>query len=472
MQYEAAPLLLKLMKRARKAESKGKKKLAASWLREQKPVKELSKLLGKPVVRWSVSGRHAKRDDVFTVDQILGATQSACAIVLAAMNARRQREVCDERYGVRVGDLDVIDDELGVYRTEFYIEKTYFDRHTFYINRTSADALRCLESLKEACLPQDAVLAPGASLFSCGQRTELGIGRDIHMIFSGDRKRARSLTSFFEVALKGVIADNDATAHMFRRFYAILYYHRYDHADLRALRQHLRHLDVAMTRVYITDPSNRELAESIQKKVGQDRFSVADKNLHSALDNIHADIAASLDEVGQEKLHQAVVQVLSGEPTAGGFSRIIGKLYRQMLANVSFAKEEPHEIAVRISERLKEHGYLVRPMLHGQCHAPEAKRHLKAKCEKNGALAQEHAGPQVCNLCPYHFNNGAYLENLREQLDSLKTDSHDIFLPPLAQKKAEFDLRNLQKVISLMEEEMQNNAQRIQSSVSMELRTL
>lgn len=458
MQYVAAPLLLELFEVARHANLNGKAELPSAWLKQQEPAKKLGELIGKPIERWVWNGHHAKREDALSIDQVLGAVQSACAIVLTAMNARRQREVCDDRFGVRVGDLNVLDDEAGIYLSEFYIEKTYFDRHSFYINRTSADAMRCLEALKKCCLPFGATLNRGASLFSCGRRAEHGIGREVHMSFAGGRNRARSLTSFFEVALDLRDINADVTAHMFRRFYAVLYFHQYEHADLRALKQHLRHLDVAMTRVYCTDPSSRKLAESIRLTLGRDRFTVADARLHSALDLIDADIETMMDEVGKEKLHQAVEQILNGNPTGGGFSRVVGKLYRQMLPRTSFLQTETVSAASRITQQLVEHGYRVHPMQHGQCHAPETRRHLKPKCDRAGSLAREHARPDVCHSCAYHFNNEPYLQNLREDLDRLEADAHNILLPPLTQMKAEFDLRNLRQLVFQVETEMQKNS--------------
>lgn len=464
MQYELAPLLIELFELTRRADPDGSARLRAEWLQKQKPLRKLSKLVGKPIERWVSSGHHAKQQGYYTVDQILAAVQCGCAIVLTAMNARRQREVCDERFGVRVGDLVVMDDEVGLYQAQFYIEKTYLDRHLFFINRTSADAIRCLQRLKEVCLPPNESISTGDSLFSCGRRTEHKLARSIHMIFGGDRGRTRSLTSFFEVAMSQSGTPPDLTAHMLRRFYAILYFHQYEHADLRALKQHLRHLAVTMTRIYLIDPACRPLVQSIKTKLGIDRFTVADGKLHAALNLIQGDLDETMDEVRREKLQQAVEQVLNGQPTAGGFSRVVRKLYRQMLPRISFAQTQADEATIsRISEKLSEHGYSVHPMEHGQCHAPDARRRLQAKCEQSDALQREHAGPSLCHACPYHFNNEAYLENIREDLCRLESEAHDILLPPMQQARAAFDFANLTRLIEITDGVMRSNASAMQS---------
>jgi hypothetical protein len=460
MLYEVAPPLTELLKQAASAESRYSKPtpLSDSWLAAQPSTQKLNTHLEKPIVRWLTSGTYAKSDKSHTVDQVLSAVQCSCAIILAAMNARRNREICDARYGLRVNDLTVLDDDIGIYQALFYIEKTYFERHAFYVNRTSADAIRCLETLRMLCLPTGNDMKPGTSIFTCGRRSQLGIQSEAHLSFTIDTNRTRSLTSFFQVALGGNPTDLSLSAHMFRRFYAILYFHQYEHADLRALKQQLRHIDIAMTRVYVTDPSTRPLAEQIRTTLGQTRFSVANERLRSALDESYQDLADAMAEVEQEKLVQALEQILSGQATAGGFSRIVRKLYRQMQPNLTIA---PSAASASIAKKLLSRGYRVQPMAHGQCHAPDAKRQLKAKCERSGDLAREHACAQLCQGCPYHFNNEAYLDNLRDDLKQLESDTYDILLPPLQQARAAFDHDNLIHLISITEEQMRKNVDQI-----------
>lgn len=463
--YEVAPLLMALFEEAQRADEEtaraNPRPRSAAWMMTHPLVAQLSERVGKPIQHWVASGTYGRSDDSFTVDDVLGAVQGGCAIVLATMNARRQREVCDQDRGVRVGDLMVLDETMGLYQAWFFIEKTYFDRHLFYVNRTSADALRCLEALKRVCLPPGQSLQPGSSLFSCGRRTARKITDEVHLAFNQDRGRTRSLMSFMRVALSQRAGDINVSAHMFRRFYALLYFHQYEHAELRVLKQHLRHLDVAMTRVYVTDPTTRPLAEQIRQTLGRHAFAVADNRLRAALDDSYADIEAACAEVEREKLHQAVIQILAGEPTAGGFSRIVRKLYHQMLPRVTFGKDE--SAAHRIADRLHGRGYGARPMLHGQCHAPNAGRHLKARCEEVTGLAREHAGPSLCQACPYHFNNAAYVANLRDDLVQLDQDRHDVLLPPLQQARVAYDYDNLKRLIAATEAQMAANMNRIQS---------
>lgn len=253
----------------------------------------------------------------------------------------------------------------------------------------------------------------------------------------------------------------DLASHMFRRFYAILYYHRYEHAELRALKQHLRHLDIAMTRVYVTDPSTRPTSEKIATSLRKADYRSVDVILKDSLESDALDIQSALDEMGKAKLQMAVEEILAGTPTAGGFSKIVRKLYRQMLLNVTVQGKTTAEAADQIMGLFDSHGYQVKPMQHGQCHAPEVRRNLKGACEQEGTLAREHASPRICGNCPYHFNNTAYIQNLREQLSELASDLDDFMLSPQQQARAQFEYQNLSKLVVLTERQMAFNANAI-----------
>jgi len=459
--YETAPLLLDLYEAARAVYptlSIGKRQ---NWLYRSAARERLEKAIGKPIAKWTWSGANRRTPTCYAVDEILAAIQGACAIVLAAMNARRQREICDRHRGVRVGDLVVLDDSLGLYQCWFYVEKTYRDRHLFYVNQASADALRCLDRLKHACVPFDCDVMAEPSLFECGRFTERALHPGAHFSFSEDSGRTRSLVSFLKVAYDKPDVAPEIASHMFRRFYAILYYHRYEHAELRALKQHLRHLDVAMTRVYVTDPSVRPLAEQIGAALGKANYNSVSHHLIDSLESEALDIQNALEEMGKEKLEMAVNEILNGAPTAGGFSNIVRKLYRQLLPRLVVESQAKAALKGRVMGLFDAHGYRVKPMQHGQCHAPDVRRNLKGACEQDGILAREHASPRVCGRCPFHFNNKAYLENLKEHLGALASDMNDFLLSPQQQARAQFDHQNLSKLITLTERQMATNAKAI-----------
>lgn len=459
--YEIAPLLLKLYKNARIDYFFDSKNKRQEWLYTSAARERLENALDKKITNWTWSGHHPRKPTCYSVDEILAAVQGACAIVLASMNARRQREICDPHRGVRIGDHVVLDESLGLNQCWFYIEKTYRDRHLFYVNQASADALRCLDRLKSACTPFDSDITETPSLFECGRFTENGASHGSHFSFAEDSGRTRSLISFLKFTYKDSEMVPDLATHMFRRFYAILYYHRYEHAELRALKQHLRHLDIAMTRVYVTDPSTRPLAEQIATALRKRDDGSVNVALTDSLESDALDIQNAIEEMGKEKLRMAVEEIISGTPTAGGFSKIVRKLYRQMLPRVVVQGKVTEEVANQIMSLFDAHGYHVKPMQHGQCHAPAIRRNLKGACEQDGTLAQEHANPRVCGNCPFHFNNISYVQNLREQLSALASDIEDFMLSPQQQARAQFEHQNLNKLIILTERQMAFNASTI-----------
>lgn len=456
--YDVSPLLLTLLKQHRSAFPALKGESRRTWLSQSKARMRLEEVLGRKILYWNWMETTTSRDKALSVNELVSAVQGACGIVLAAMNARRQREICDARRGVRVGDLAVLDESLGLFQCNFYIEKTYRDRHRFYVNRASADALRCLEALKKVSVPATQN-SRSPSLFSCYRiASEGGPTVDSHFAFTHDPGRTRSLSSFFRVAFGTHSEAPEVSAHMFRRFYAILYFHQYEHAELRALRQHLRHLDVAMTRVYVTDPSSRPVAEQIKAKFNKNRFNVASEALQKSLEETASELDDALAEMSGEKLFDAVTSILKGEPTAGGFSRIVRKLYRQTQSRVVIDATGSETPAEKIVQLLEVHGYKVKPMHHGQCHAPDSRRLLKGACQKDGILARENATPSLCNACAFHFNNQSYVENLKEDLIILERERHDFMLTPLQQARASFDFENLSKVIVLTERQMSVNS--------------
>jgi len=462
MIYETAPLLIELYGEARTAFPELSDDARKAWLHNSSSKERLEKVVKRPITSWALSGHNASNSVSVAVEEVLGAVQGATTIVLGSMNARRQLEICDRDKGLRVGDLAVLDESLGLYQCLFFIEKTYRARHLFYVNRTSADALRFLERLKQVCLPSEMTLSNGSSLYNCGRFTaQYGLGAERHFAFVNKEKKSRSLGSFFKLAYGDISEAPDLTSHMFRRFFAILYMHRYEHAELRALKQHLRHLDVAMTRVYVTDPSNRPLAEQIASALEQDRYDHVKPALAAALNDEIFDIQIELEAVGKEKLRMAVEEILTGSPTAGGFSKIIRKLYRQILNHVMIEQSDAADPADRIITLLDNHRYRVIPMEHGQCHAPDLRRTLKGACEEGGVLARENASPRVCGGCAFHFNNPSYIRNLKDRLSDLEAERDDFLLSPHQQARAEFDYDNLKKIILLAEKQMIENSRAI-----------
>lgn len=122
-----------------------------------------------------------------------------------------------------------------------------------------------------------------------------------------------------------------------------------------------------------------------------------------------------------------------------------------MLVNVEFSNLGESQQAKQISQSLYRRGYQVVPMSHGQCHAPEQRRHLHGACFEDGLLHKEKASARLCGNCPFHFNNDNYLLNLKEDLEVLDADRHDYRLPPLQQARAHSDYGNLKRLIELTE---------------------
>jgi hypothetical protein len=235
---------------------------------------------------------------------------------------------------------------------------------------------------------------------------------------------------------------------MFRRFFAILYFHQHDHPELRALKQHLRHIDVAMTRTYVTDSSARPLAERIRKKLGRDRLSVAADSARSSLAGGFDDLQAAVVAVGREKFRATIESILTGRFGSGGFSRIVRSMYRKMAVSVQFSDTELLE---KIATRLEHGKYSLHVMQHGQCHAPERARSLRGRCDQDGAPARDQASPVLCNSCPFHFSDDNYLANVREQLVEMEADIASDRLSGMLKARTQRDIDNLRILVNKLE---------------------
>lgn len=167
---------------------------------------------------------------------------TACWIILAAFSARRSEEINDLREGCIRGD-----EESG-YWLHVYIEKTLQRKEWIPVPTLVARAVEVLSRISAKARSQTS----DDRLFQwCDSKGE------IHPL-----DLQRHLDDFAaEVQVPLHHAPGEAPAiwhwspHQFRRFFAILYFYRFEGANIEALSHHLRHFSLEMTRRYVTkDP--------------------------------------------------------------------------------------------------------------------------------------------------------------------------------------------------------------------------
>jgi integrase len=174
----------------------------------------------------------------------------ACVVVIAAFSARRAAEIC----GLEAG---CISEHRGHPWLRVFIHKTLLEHTNIPVPEVVAAAVKVLERLS------------ARSRKRCGTKYLLQYNRPATDEFLGLSHDGRPV---MQLALNlrrfGYYLDVPETdegerwvfrMHQFRRFFAVMYIHRYELGDFEALSYHLRHWDPEMTRRYCMEPEVRKL---------------------------------------------------------------------------------------------------------------------------------------------------------------------------------------------------------------------
>lgn len=402
-----APLLQELLTDpALGLNAKNSGKHAQEVLETSEARARIETIVGKKITRWVWTAAHNGTHAGLCVDELVATVLGACFMILCVMNGRRSAEICHPRTGLRVNSLTVIDYTLQIYKVAFYIEKTHFSRHPFYVNQLSARAILCLVNLRNVLWssPQD----PTDSLFLTGRRSARGLNESkaLHFRASYGIRGTRTLSSFFKV-MGSQMTVPSVKPHSFRRFFALLYYYRYEHADLLSLQQHMRHLSIAMTKHYVTSDSGD--------------FFVEMENSDTMPLTAEPSLERELREVGFEKLLATIDQSLNNSRSSGGFTKLIRAMYRKLTSSL-----HTEEVRVRsVANLLVAAGHTVTPLPFGQCHSSE-RRAAIGNCRSDGKLQVAQSSLALCFSCPYHFTSSAYVDSiarLREDLHVKKSQA-------------------------------------------------
>ncbi|MGY5796181.1 hypothetical protein [Rheinheimera faecalis] len=176
--------------------------------------------------------------DVKTLEGVLRYLASACYIVIASLTARRKEEIFDLGHNCIDGDRGD-----GAFWLTIYIEKTSQRYDLCPVPILVKKAIALLEKLSEPARN----ISASDSLWQY-----LSIDGEIKKL--SDTAIRNSLQDFYVN-----IVNTDSSYewrfsfHQFRRMFALLYYYRFDGAYIGALSYHLRHFNIEMTKLYITD---------------------------------------------------------------------------------------------------------------------------------------------------------------------------------------------------------------------------
>lgn len=398
----------------------------------------------------------SNNEGVPTLGDLALALQTSCIIIIGINHGRRKNEIIggnDLPYGIYQGCVIKEDGPLDIYKIDLYVEKTIQDWCTFHCNRLVADAVSTLERLNECFYPENAVDSnvghfcnPDSrkrKLFRWRNLTPNSLQNESRWSSFDYSKHSPFLIEFANVKPNCL----DHRTHVFRRFFSLIYYYRYDNPILIDLKIHLKHRSLSMTQVYVTDPAMRKDADRINNLYVKE----------------HADFAESHQSIGIEYVTNKINDILSEQPTGGGFTVTVHRLFRHLLRRVEFRILDDESQVRELANELSKLGCSPTIDTHGVCLLTPALRQSKAKCfsESDNVAHTENACLNVCMNCCYHFDNSNYLDALSQDAEELLSKSQDFSLTMAERLAYEDSHKEFAELIELERKVQICNAEKI-----------
>jgi len=431
--------------------SKARLKLADELWRSSTVRASAEKTLGFPVQMVRVD--RISHAGAASVAHVVDCLMSSAFVLIAGLNARRKDEISHPTLGLTRDSMRVINEGLDIYQGDFYILKSLKDYAPYFVNRASYDAFLALCEIENAqqkterlLLPKSAIPKANHSLFWRRSYvvTDGRLGERVWYQFELGGNAATS--RFLNEALEGGISTQGTAAHMFRRFYAIIYFYRFEHATLLHLRYQLAHLTLETVPQYVSDAVIAQVANRISIGIKKNPEEV-----RAAVQSEWRDLGKEIAAVGNEKLHESIKALIGGASASGGFPALLLRLQRRLSADVDYSSLDMEAQAKRLAAVVTRRGHAIQPLLHGDCLAGQSPAR-SARCAKlpGAGPARENATPIVCSKCSLHWVSEGHLEG--QKLDLALLDREIDEAVDTVQSAARLREReNLQKVIWLHE---------------------
>ena len=184
-------------------------------------------------------------------DRFVRLTAAACFTVIAGLSARRLGEIMDLGADCTFVDMD------GHHWIRIYIEKTLRTYEQMPVPAAVHQAVECLEEISAEAREETG----DDSLWQYRSRYNRRCVR------LRPKAELNNLSRF----LGGGLHERwRFHPHQFRRFFAMLYFWRYEPGDVAALAHHLRHFDLEMTRQYVTDDGFARIWQDVAEERQRD----------------------------------------------------------------------------------------------------------------------------------------------------------------------------------------------------------
>ncbi len=307
----------------------------------------------------------------------------ACFVVIAAFTARRLEEVLSVR-AEGADNEDCISSDGNGYYLETYTEKTVRDWEKIPCTEAVALAIEVLRKWSEPARN----FSGGVKLFQYKNLTSSEVP-----LFNP----IGSLNEF--VRFQSLAPDEEGKhwefkPHQFRRFFAIMYFWRYEYGNLAALGQHLRHFNTEMTQIYVTETETG----AIFKHVGREFTTTILSEAATGKRNV----SGPFGERFKEKIKRLQQQ------------------YRRQTKVVSpkLINETVERFVDKSNRRLKGFKW-------GYCACGTAPQQLNtARCLQNSLQLDtaiepdlSKSSPTVCGDCPHHLTGEAFKDFWKQELE-------------------------------------------------------
>ena len=184
-------------------------------------------------------------------DRFARLTAAACFAVIAGLSARRAGEIMDLGAGCTFTDMD------GHHWIRIYISKTLRTYEQMPVPVAVHQAVECLEEISAEAREETG----DDSLWQYRSR------QAARCVRLRPHRQLNKLSRF----LGGDLHERWwFHAHQFRRFFAMLYFWRYEPGDVAGLAHHLRHFDLEMTRQYVTDDGFSRIWQDVAEERQRD----------------------------------------------------------------------------------------------------------------------------------------------------------------------------------------------------------
>lgn len=334
--------------------------------------------------RWILDGdtvltlQSSKRCDIVRM-------ATACWIVIAAFSARRAGEIDDLRAGCIRGDED------SGWWLHVYIEKTLQRKEWIPVPTLVAHAVEMLELISDAARKE----AGSDRLFQWmrpdGNVVGLKVGRSLDNFASLVKVPPHEFST--EQAVEW-----HWHPHQFRRFFAVLYFYRFEDGTIEALSHHLRHFSLEMTKRYVTqDP----------------------------------EVAALWTDVEWGYTGHVARSIVAGERSiSGAAGERLKKVAKRLTDNFrrKLQVATPERVGASLALIMQRQGMVLTPKPWVTCSCPRTRdAALTAACRRESKDEHEafgpdfaQAGPSVCSACPHAIVEGARNSVVNDEVTHLE----------------------------------------------------